>query len=182
MARILVSYEEQHHRNQPITNCKFIKSDLDLWPSWPKFLHNMLCWCDKHSYQVWWKSLEANRIYAVDTNLIQYSDPLSWIVTLTFDLANQRLYTAHRLGTMNIHTKFEENPLKQTEHMPWTQTWFNIETKNLFELDSDLDLWPSWSKVVHCTLPWCNEYSYQVWWKSLKANRSYAPDTKLIQY
>ena len=47
-------------------------------------------------------------------------------MTLTFDLEEQNLHTAHRLGMMKIHTNFDENRLKQTGDMARTRLWPNI--------------------------------------------------------
>ena len=98
-------------------------------------------------------------------------DELTSVVTLTFDLDDPMWYTALCLDIMNICTKLDQTPFTRTGDMLRTRKrWVN--------LGSDLDLWPWRPNVVHCTSSWYNEHMYQVWLKSLHANRRYAADKK----
>ena len=91
-------------------------SDLDLWPWRPNVVHCTSSWYNEHMYQVWLKSLHANRRYAADKK-----NELTSVVTLTFDLDDRMWYTALRLDIMNIYTKFDQNPFTRTGDMPRTR-------------------------------------------------------------
>ena len=140
-----------------------------LWP-WP-FTDRAESWVlhiqvheEEYLYQVSSKSHQALQSYGPDTILT--TDLLT--VTLTFDRQGRKLDFAHQVHEENTVPSFIKIP------SGIAKLWTRHDLK--FDLDCDLDLWPTGPKVRFCTSgPW-EEYLYQVSSKSHQALQSYGPD------